>query len=198
MQSQAQKVAIVDGVRTPFVKAGGPFADYTFQELGAHTLKALLTRNDIAAADIEEVHYSTVLLDPQTPNWAREIVFAAKYPASVYAHAVSNNCISGVVAIAGLAERISAGRVKVGVAGGSESMSNTTLRLSPRTNKMFMKLARARTLGERLKIAASLFGNPKNLMPVFSFCCRTFYRFNNGAAYGDYCQAAKDRAGKAG
>lgn len=166
MNLKQQRVAIVDGARTPFVKAGSALAKYSFQELGAHTLKALVERNGIKAGEVEEVHYSTVLLDPQTPNWAREIVFAAGFPPSVYAHSVSNNCISGIVAIAGLGERIAAGRVGIGIAGGSESMSNTTLRLSKKTNKMFMALAGARTMGDRLKIAVKLFGNPKNLLPL--------------------------------
>ena len=71
------KVAIVAGVRTPFVKAGTAFSSYTMQQLGEHVLKALVEKSGVNPSLIDEFIFSTVLLDPRIPNWAREIICSA-------------------------------------------------------------------------------------------------------------------------
>ncbi len=163
MASLERRVAVVGGVRTPFVKAGTHFSDLTMQELGVHVLSSLVRRYELDPEKVDEFIFSTVLLDPKTPNWAREILFAAGLPKTVYAHSVSNNCISGLIAITSIADRIALGAVHCGIAGGTESMSNPTLVFDPNASKTFLKLFRARSMGERLKLVSSL--RPKSFMP---------------------------------
>ena len=158
-----ERIAVVDGVRTPFVKAGTAFRDLSMQQLGAHVLKSLVARAELKAAEIDEFVFGAVLLDPRTPNWAREILFAAGLPKSVYAYAVSNNCISGLVAISSVAERIALGLTKVGIAGGVESMSNPPLLFSPRASRRFLALTRAKTFGEKLTLGAGF--RPRDFAP---------------------------------
>lgn len=144
------RVAVVAGARTPFVRAGGVFAKYSFLDLGIHSVKALLKRAAIDPKEIDELIYSTVLLDPRMPNAARELIIRAGLPASVTAHFISNNCISGLVAANMIGEGIKSGRIKIGVAGGSESMSQPALSLSKKAELFFMSLARAKTFGQKL------------------------------------------------
>ncbi len=158
-----ERVAIVGGVRTPFVKAGAQFSSLSLQELGAHVLKALVKRSAIDPVSIDEVVFGAVLLDPRTPNWAREILFASGLPKTVYAQSVSNNCISGLVAITNVAEGIALGKIRTGIAGGVESMSNPSILFGKQASSLFLALARARSLGERLKIIAKL--RPKHFAP---------------------------------
>ena len=146
------RVAIVGGCRTPFVRAGGALAKHSFLDLGAHAVRELVKRLELDPKGIDELVYSTVLLDPRAPNFARETLFRAGLPATVSAHSVSNNCISGLVSLTMLADAIKVGRIKVGIGGGSESMSRPTLTLSHRAEAFFLKLARARSLGDRLKV----------------------------------------------
>lgn len=144
------RVAVVGGCRTPFVRAGGDFAGLSFIDLGVHVAKSAVRRLALNPADIEEFLFSTVLVDPRAPNFAREIVFRSGLPQTLPAHAVSNNCISGLVTATMLAEAISAGRIKCGLAGGSESMSRPALSLKPAAEKWFLSLARAKGMGARL------------------------------------------------
>ncbi len=148
------RVAIIGGARTPFVKAGTVFRDYSMQQLGSHVLKSLVARYNLKPDQIDEFVFSTVLLDPRTPNWSREILYGAGLAKTVYAQSVSNNCISGLVAITDITERIALGKTGSGIAGGTESMSNPPLMFSPRASKKFLDLMRARSLGEKLKLAA--------------------------------------------
>ena len=145
------RVAVVDGIRTPFVKAGTSYKNYSMQELGAHVVRSLLKRSELDVERLDEVIFSTVLLDPRTPNWAREILFDTGLPKTVYAHSVSNNCISGLVAVTSAAERIALGMTQASIAGGSESMSNPALLFSEPASKIFLEAFRTRGTGARIK-----------------------------------------------
>jgi acetyl-CoA acetyltransferase family protein len=132
-------------------------------DLGVHVVKATVRRLSLSPSDIEEFIFGTVLVDPRASNFAREIIFRSGLPRSITAHAVSNNCISGLVAATMLAEGIQSGRIKGGLAGGSESMSRPTLTLSPKGEDWFLGLARARTTGQKLQKLLGL--RPKYLFP---------------------------------
>ena len=142
------RVAIVGGCRTPFVKAAGVYSNYSFIDLGVHVVEALTSKLDLK--HIDEVIFSTVLLDPRTPNAARELILRSNLPKTTSAHFISNNCISGLVAVNFLADAIATGRVKVGLAGGAESMSRPSLTFSYKAEEFFFKLFRARSLAEKL------------------------------------------------
>jgi len=157
------RVAIVGGVRTPFVRAGGVFSEYSFVDLGIHSVVSLIKRYDLKPETVDELVYGSVLYDPRLPNFAREIVLRSDIPNTIGAHSVSNNCISSLVASNIIAEGISAGRIKTGIAGGSESMSRPTLTLKRSAEKFFIALSRARTVPDRLKLLASF--RPGFIMP---------------------------------
>ena len=160
-----KRVALVGGCRTPFVKAGAQFKDASFLDLGVHVAKQCVERLGLdPRRDIEEFIFGTVLLDPRAPNYAREVVLRAGLPASIVAHSISNNCISGLVAATMLSEGIQTGRITRGLAGGSESMSRPTLTFSTRGERFFLALSRARSFGEKLAILSSF--RPSMVMPV--------------------------------
>jgi len=161
--SKTSRVAIVDGRRTPFVKAGTKLSSHSMQELGQHVLTGLVEKSGIAPKLIDSCIFSTVLLDPRTPNWAREMVFAAGLPKNLYAWSASNNCISGLVAATCGAEEISRGVHQVVIAGGSESMSNPALLYKKDGASMFLKLAKARSFSEKLSLLSAI--RPGFLLP---------------------------------
>ncbi len=158
------RVALVGGCRTPFVKAGGVYSKFSLLDLGIHAVTSLVARLKLKPDDIDELSYSTVLLDPRLSNFAREIVLRSDLPKNLSAHSVTNNCISGLVAMNLIREGIVAGRIRSGIAGGAESMSCPALTWHPKAEALFLKLSRARTLGERL--AAVLKYRPKYIFPV--------------------------------
>ncbi|MCB0332353.1 MAG: acetyl-CoA C-acyltransferase, partial [Bdellovibrionales bacterium] len=144
------RVAIIGGCRTPFTKAGTKLARYSFLDLGKHVVEGTVKRLELKGDEIDEVAFSTVLLDPRTPNAARELVLRSSLPHSVGAHFVSNNCISGLVAANLISEGIQSGRLQCGIAGGSESMSQPTLTFQKKAELFFLQLFGARTMGAKL------------------------------------------------
>ncbi len=85
------------------------------------------TGHKLIATGLAAMCFGTVVLDPRTPNAAREIVFDAGLPAAVSAHSVSNYCISGIRALTDIADMIALGRIEAGIAAGADSMSNPPL-----------------------------------------------------------------------
>jgi acetyl-CoA acetyltransferase family protein len=157
------RVAIVGGVRTPFVKAFGAFGKSTALDLSIHVVESLVSRLQLKPSEVQELVFSSVLLNSRTPNAAREIVLRSSLDKSIPAHFISNNCISGLVAVTFLADAIRSGRLYSGLAGGAESMSTPTLTAHPKAEEFFLSLASARSLGQKLSLL------PKfpfsNLMP---------------------------------
>jgi acetyl-CoA acetyltransferase family protein len=146
------RIAIVGGVRTAFVKAGGVFAGYSSLDLGKHVVVSCVEKLGINPSIIDELYFGTVLLDPRYPNLAREIILRSGLPKTISGHFVSNNCITGLVAANAAAEAISSGRIKAAIVGGSESMSCPTLTFPRRGEEFFIQMNRARALSEKLKV----------------------------------------------
>src|SRR5271169_4298360 len=100
------RLVIVDGVRTPFCKAGGDLAALAADELGRIAVSALLTRTDIDPALIDEVIFGCVAQPADAVNVARVIALRAGIPQSVPAVTVHRNCASGFEALTQAQEKL--------------------------------------------------------------------------------------------
>ena len=76
------RVAIVAGMRTPFVKAGKAFKDLGPLRLARESVRGLLDAHQVPAESIGSLAYGVVVPEPGRPNLAREIVFEEKLPAA--------------------------------------------------------------------------------------------------------------------
>ena len=137
------RIAIVDGVRTPFVRAGTVFKDYNTRDLAAHSVDALLDRVELPAEQVDELIYGNVILDPRMPHVAREIVFASRLSASVRALTIVDNCITGTSAIGIVMADIHTGRAEIGIAGGVESLSNPPVMFTRAASRKFADMTTA-------------------------------------------------------
>jgi len=151
MAQSHERVVIVGGMRTPFVKAGTVFQNLDQLDLSAHAVKGLLERYPVAREDIGYLVWGRVLHDPRLSNLAREIVFRLDLPASIHALLVSNNCITSLHALVDAVEAIRSGRTQVALAGGVESMSTVPILFGREASDIFRQATFARSTGERLK-----------------------------------------------
>src|SRR5260221_483174 len=79
-------IAILDGIRTPFVKAFGPMASVPAQELGRRVTATLLERAGIRGDQIDQVVFGNVASPPEAANVARVIALLAGIPQERPAH----------------------------------------------------------------------------------------------------------------
>jgi acetyl-CoA acyltransferase len=119
---------IVDAVRTAGGKRNGKLSGWHPVDLAAETLNALVERNQIDPAVIEDVIMGCVMqAGAQSVNVARNAVLAAGWPEEVPGTTVDRQCGSGQQAAHFAAQAVIAGAHDVVVAGGVEVMSQVPM-----------------------------------------------------------------------
>ena len=161
---QSRSIAVVAGARTPFCKAFTDLRQVSAVELGRRALLDSLKRCGLTSADVEEVVMGNVSGPPDAANIARVIALKADVPIDKIAHTVNRNCASGMESILGGWQAIESGRARIVVAGGTESMSNIPLLYSSEASAIWLRLAKAKTLMQRLQTLASF--RPRHFKPV--------------------------------
>ncbi len=157
-------IAVIAGARTPLSKAFTELQDVSAVELGRIALLGALTRAGVSAEEIDEVVMGNVSGPPDAANIARVIALKSGVPIDKIAHTVNRNCASGMESILAGWQAIASGRAKIVVAGGTESMSDVPLLWGSEAAAVWMRLARAKTISQRLKTLASF--RPRHFKPV--------------------------------
>src|SRR5262249_29184392 len=132
-------IAILEGVRSPFVKAFGAMASVPAQELGRRVTASLFERTGLRPTQIDQVGFGNVASPPEAANVARVIALLAGIPQERPAHTVHRNCASGMEAIMTAAQLIQLGEAKTVVAGGTESMSRIPLIFNEEATERFLE-----------------------------------------------------------
>lgn len=156
--SNPRDVVIVDGVRTPFAKAGTDLKSVHPAELGKVALKELIARTQLDVSVVDEVIVGNTGSPADAVNISRVIALNAGIPQNVSAYTVHRNCASALQSITSGYDKIRAGVADVVVAGGAESMSQMPLIFSEEFNKKFDALGRAKGVGAQLGAIAGLIG----------------------------------------
>ncbi|MBS0472591.1 MAG: acetyl-CoA C-acetyltransferase [Proteobacteria bacterium] len=121
-----EDVVIVSAARTPVGSFNGSFATVPAHELGKVAIKAALERASVKPEEVSEVILGQVLQAAQGQNPARQASKAAGLPDASPAWSVNMVCGSGLRAVALGAQAIAQGDSAIVVAGGQESMSQST------------------------------------------------------------------------
>ncbi|HEY4274241.1 MAG TPA: acetyl-CoA C-acetyltransferase, partial [Rhizomicrobium sp.] len=119
-------MVIVAGARTAVGAFNGAFASLPAHQLGKAAIEAALVRAKIAAEEVSETILGQVLTAAQGQNPARQAAIAAGIPIGAPAWGINMVCGSGLRAVALAAQAIKNGDSRIVVAGGQESMSQST------------------------------------------------------------------------
>lgn len=115
---------IIDAIRTPIGALGGALAAVRPDDLAAHVIKAIIERNKLDPALVEEVYLGCAnQAGEDNRNVARMALLLAGMPVEVAGVTFNRLCASGLNAVNQAARAIKAGEGDVFIAGGVESMS---------------------------------------------------------------------------
>ena len=131
---------ICDAIRTPFGRYGGALSSIRTDDLAAHPLKALMSRNpkvDWEAAD-DVILGCANQAGEDNRNVARMGLLLAGLPQSVPGVTVNRLCASGMNAVGNAARAIKSGEAGLMLAGGVESMSRAPL-VMPKAETAFSR-----------------------------------------------------------
>jgi acetyl-CoA acetyltransferase family protein len=159
-----RRVVIVDGVRTPFAKAGTGLADVAAVELARTAIRELVERTGLDGTAVDEIILGNAAPPADAANIARVAALEAGLPQSAPAFSVARNCASGFQSLTDAYNQIVLGQSDVVIAGGVESMSNVPLHYPDEFADVMADLARARSVAGKLTAATQL--RPAHLKPV--------------------------------
>ncbi|GJM16836.1 MAG: 3-ketoacyl-CoA thiolase [Thermodesulfobacteriota bacterium] len=151
-QSNSNKrVAIVYGLRTPFVKSGTLFRELSSLDLGKTVVVELLNRTEIDPEEIDKVIFGTVLPSIKTSNLAREISLGSGVPVSVPAFTVTSACASATQAFTNGVSSILSGDSEAVLVGGVESISDFPVLFSKSFRTMLFDSSKGKNIFQKAK-----------------------------------------------
>jgi acetyl-CoA acyltransferase len=123
-----REAVIVDAVRTPIGRFRGALSKVRADHLGALVLDALVKRNGIDPAVVDDVIFGCVTqIGEQSANIARTALLSAGWPVSVPGITIDRKCGSSEVALHNAVGAIVSGAAEIVVAGGAENMSRVPM-----------------------------------------------------------------------
>jgi len=144
-------VYVVDGARSPFLKAQkgpGPFAA---SDLATQAGRALLLRQPFAPEDLDEVILGCAAPSPDETNIGRMVALRLGCGHKVPGWTVMRNCASGMQAIDSAVADIQRGKAELVLAGGVDALSRAPLLYSDEMVRWFAALMGKATVGGKFR-----------------------------------------------
>lgn len=164
--SKQRDVFIVDGKRTPFLKARGKPGPFLASDLAVAAARPLLLKNEFDLAELDEVIVGCVMPTADEANIARVIALRLGIPETVPAWTVQRNCASGMQALDCAYQNIKNGDADLILAGGTEAMSRAPVLHNDLMVNWLSMFMGARTFSDKLSAFIKL--RPAHLKPVIA------------------------------
>ena len=155
------RVAIVAGLRTPFLRIATGYSTVPTRVLSSHLVSELVQRSDLDAKQLQMLVFGQVVQAPDAPNVAREIVSGANLPVQVDAFTVSRACASSYQSVVDVYQNIITGNIDVGIAGGADVMSQPPISFNKKMTEAMVRSSYSK--GSKLKAFKGI--GLKDLMP---------------------------------
>ncbi|MDH3630312.1 MAG: acetyl-CoA C-acetyltransferase [Gammaproteobacteria bacterium] len=162
----SKPVYLIDGNRTPFLKARGRPGPFKHADLGIYAARSLLLRMPFAATEFDEVIFGSTMPGPDEANIARIVALRLGCGDQVPAYTVHRNCASGMQALDNAAMSIASGRSNLVLAGGIEAMSQAPLLFHPKMVNWLADWWGAKSIGQKFKVLGGF--SPRLLAPVIA------------------------------
>ena len=162
----AKTIYIIDGARTPFLKARNKPGPFSAGDLAVAAGKTLLTRQRFAPEEFDEVILGCASPSPDEVNVGRVVALRLGCGNKVPGWTVMRNCASGMQALDSAMVNIQAGRSSLVLAGGADALSRAPLLLSDAMVLWLSNFYAARTLGRKAALLARL--KPAYFAPVIA------------------------------
>ena len=147
-------IYIVDGARTPFLKARNRPGPFAASDLATDAGRALLLRLPFAPTDLSEVILGCAAPAPDEVNIGRVVALRMGCGHKVPGWTVMRNCASGMQALDSAMDSMRVGRSSLVLAGGVDALSRAPLLFSDAMVAWLANWYAAKTLGRRAALVA--------------------------------------------
>ncbi|GAB1814661.1 acetyl-CoA C-acetyltransferase [Mycobacterium sp. MUNTM1] len=149
-------MAVLGGNRIPFARSDGAYAEASNQDMFTAALSGLVDRFGLAGERLGVVVGGAVLKHSRDFNLTRECVLGSQLSSYTPAFDLQQACGTGLQAAVAAAEGIAAGRYEVAAAGGVDTTSDAPIGLGDNLRRTLLKLRRANSNVQRLKLVGTL------------------------------------------
>ncbi|KTD21134.1 acetyl-CoA C-acetyltransferase [Legionella londiniensis] len=146
-----REVYVVDGSRTPFLKAKG-VGPFSGSDLAVAAGEQLLNRQPFSPSELDEVIIGSAMPGPDEANIARVVALRLGCGEKVPAFTVMRNCASGMQALDNAAMQIAAGRSNLILAGGTDAMSHAPILFKEDMAAWLSRWYSAKNFGQKLNL----------------------------------------------
>jgi acetyl-CoA C-acetyltransferase len=159
-----RRVAIVGGVRIPFVRGNGAYSQVGNQEMLTAALRGVVERYGLQGQRVDDVAAGAVMKHSSQWNLTRESVLGSGLAAETPGLDLQRACGTSLEAAISLGNKIALGQIDCAIAGGVDTVSDPPVVYPRSFQQLLLRSYRGRTLGERV---GPWFGlRPGNLRPV--------------------------------
>jgi acetyl-CoA C-acetyltransferase len=161
---RAIRIAVVGGLRIPFCRAHGSYADCSNQQMMTATLKAIVQKYDLKGQILGDVALGAVIKHSRDWNLARECVIGSGLSLKTPGVDLQRACGTSLEACILIGNKIALGQIEAGVAGGTDSISDAPIVYPDEYRSILMQSHRGRSFGDKLLPWLKL--RPKHFKPV--------------------------------
>jgi acetyl-CoA C-acetyltransferase len=159
-----RRVAIIGGVRIPFVRGNGAYARVGNQDMLTATLRGVVERFGLQGQRLDDVAAGAVMKHSSEWNLTRESVLGSGLAAETPGLDLQRACGTSLEAAISLGNKIALGQIDCAIAAGVDSVSDPPVVYPKSFQQLLLRSYRGKTFGER---ASPWFGlRPKHLRPV--------------------------------
>lgn len=159
-------VYLVEGKRTPQVKAGADLQEVAAPYLAHYLIRHLADKHGIPSDAVDEVIIGNTGTPAKYPNVGRVIALEAGLDKKTSGYTVHRNCAAGMEALSQGFIKIASGRSDIIFAGGAESMSQMPLLFSKKMTALFVDLMKAKSGMQKLALLSHF--RPDYLKPIIA------------------------------
>ncbi|MFC3652695.1 acetyl-CoA C-acetyltransferase [Dyella humi] len=183
MENTQQRVGVIGGVRIPFCRNNTAYADVGNFGMSVKVLGALVERFGLHGVELGEVAMGAVIKHPSEWNLAREALLSSGLASTTPGITTARACGTSLDNAILIANKIAAGQIEAGIAGGSDTTSDVPIVYSQRLRKRLLAVNRAKTPLDKLKTAVRGFSFSE-LKPSFPGVAEP----RTGMSMGEHCE----------
>jgi acetyl-CoA C-acetyltransferase len=159
-----RRVAIIGGVRIPFARGNGAYAEVGNQEMLTAAFRGIVERFGLQGQRIDDVAAGAVMKHSSQWNLTRESVLGCGLAFETPGVDLQRACGTGLEAAVLLGNKIALGQIDCAIAGGVDTVSDPPVVFPKSFQQLLLRSYRGRTAGQRIK---PWFGvRPRNFRPV--------------------------------
>ncbi|MCS6948801.1 MAG: acetyl-CoA C-acetyltransferase [Steroidobacteraceae bacterium] len=180
--NQVRRVAVLGGVRIPFARAYGAYAQLGNLEMLTAALRGLVERYSLQGERLGDVIAGAVIKHSKDFNLTREALLSSGLDPQTPGLDVQRACGTSLEAAIAIGNKIALGQIEAGIAGGVDSISDPPVVFGRAFQQILLRANAGRTAWQKLR---PFFGvRPRHFKPVLPGVREP----RTGLSMGEHCE----------